>query len=97
MPGCVFTCLQILKPNYLEQMGPIPSSNGSLDSPIRCAYSEPLATHFSDRCRRKVGLEKGNYNGAVCLHSLPSLHADVWTYLLQVHTRLVVTQDFKRL
>ena len=66
-----------------EQMGPISSSNGSLDiyNRIQCAYLEPSATHLPRKLTQLL------------VFGVDFLHADVWKTLLHVvHIRPVVTQ-----
>jgi len=64
-------------------------------SPIQCAYLRVLSdallrpsTHQNRPRDRKLT------QSCWCLRSFLGLHADVWKIILQVHTRLVVTQDY---
>ena len=56
-------------------------------SPIQCAYLEPSAMHFQNWPRDVKWTQS-----CWCLHWFLGFHSDVWKNLLQVHTRLVVTQ-----
>ena len=76
---------------YHEQMDPIPSSNGSLDkalsnmhtlSPRQRTFQTIDATEFASKLTQSWW----------CLHWFLGLRADVWKTLLQMHTKLVITE-----
>jgi len=62
------TSLFVNSEAYHEQMGPIPSSNESLDIALfnpcglKRAHLEPSMTYFLDRRRTRIGLEIGKIN-----------------------------------
>jgi len=61
-------------------------------SPIHCAYLKSSATHFLDRRRNRIGLDRKLTQSCWCLHWFFGLRAVVSKILLQVHIRTVVTQ-----
>jgi len=90
-------CLHLFSDSkaYHEQMGPIPSSNGSSDilpypmlilRALGDALFRPPMLHNWPRDRK---LTQSSWRS----HWFLGLRADVWKILLQVQTRPVVTQD----
>ena len=77
---------------YHGQMGPILSSNGSLDIALSNVQSlEPSAMHLLS-AQQNWPRDRKLTQSCGCLHWFPGLRADVWKTLFQVYTRPVVTQ-----
>jgi len=63
-------------------------------SPIQCAYLEPSVTHFSDHRCTRIGPDRKLTQSCWRLRWFLGLRDVLWKILLQVHTRLAVTQVY---
>ena len=78
-----------------EQMGPIPSSNGSLDIALSNAQLGALGNVlFRPSTHKNWPRERKFTQSCWCSRWFLGLRANVWKILLHVHTRLVVTHVY---
>ena len=81
---------------YHEQIGPIPSSNESLDIALSNAHtsSPQWPTLFRPSTHQNWPRDKNLTQGCWCLRGFLGLRADGWKIFVQVRTRFVVTQVY---